>query len=138
MDNLNSNSNPQLNKLPKRSFPFLRWLGGGAIGCFSGLLLLGITLVLGPTLLNTIFIGQYFMFLQFLTFIFSSLYSEVLSSGSHFLMAGLVYSIVWGIIGALLGSGRKKQKIIGIVIAVIYIALGLLGLQLYGSIIFPN
>jgi hypothetical protein len=138
MDNLNSNSNPQPNKPPKRNFPVLRWLGGGAIGCFSGLLLLGITLVLGPTLLGTIFIGQYFMFLQFLTFIFSSLYSKVLSSGSHFLMAGLVYAIVWGIIGALLGSGRKKQMMIAIVITIIYVALGLLGLRLYGSIIFPT
>jgi hypothetical protein len=82
--------------------------------------------------------GQYLIFLQFFTFIFSSLYGQALSDGSHFLTAGLAYSIAWGIIGALLGSGRKKQEIVGIVFAIIYVALGILGLQLYGSIIFPT
>jgi hypothetical protein len=138
MDDLDANRKSQLNKRSNKNFPVLRWLGGGAIGCFSGLLLLGITLVLGPTLPGTLFVGQYFIFLQFFAFIFSSLYRQALSDGAHFLAAGLAYTITWGIIGALLGSGRKKQEIIGIVIAIIYVALGILGLQLYGSIIFPT
>ena len=137
MDGLDTNRNPQPNKLSKRSFPVLRWLGGGTIGCFGGLLLLGMTFTLGPTRLSTILIGQYLIFERFFDF-FWSLYRVTISSELFFLTSVLVYSIVWGIIGALLGSGRKKQEIIGVVLAIIYVALGLLGLQLYGSTIFPT
>jgi hypothetical protein len=137
MDNLNIDRNQRRNKQSKRRFPILRWLGGGAIGCFSSLLLLGITFGLGPTGLDMIMIGQYLIFERFFDFLWS-LYRVAISSELHFLTSVLIYSIVWGIIGALLGSGRKKQEIIGIVIAVLYVALGVLGLKLYGSIIFPT
>jgi hypothetical protein len=138
MDNLNIDNNPQQNKRSNRLSLFLRWLVGGVIGFVSGLLLLGISFALGPTLLGFIFVGQYLIFEQFFFFIFWSLYREAISNGLDFLTSVLVYSIVWGIIGALLGSGRKKQVIIGIVIVIIYVAVGLLGLQLYGSTMFPT
>jgi len=84
-----------------------------------------------------ILIGQYLIFEQFFEF-FWSLFGVAISSELHFLTSVLGYSIVWAIIGALLGSGEKKQMIIVIAIAVIYVGIGLLALRLYGSTIFPT
>src|SRR5690349_20111683 len=103
MDDLDTHSNPQPKKLSNRKLPVLRWLGGSAVGCFSGLLLLVITFALGPVPLGMILIGQYLMFEQFFEF-FWSLFGVAISSELHFLTSVLGYSIVWAIIGALLGS----------------------------------
>ena len=138
MYNQNIDKNSQSKKWQSWLIPSLRWLGGGVIGCVSGLLLLVITFALGPTLFGFIFIGQYLIFEQFFFFIYWSLYRDAISNGLDFLTSVLAYSIIWGIIGALLGSRRKNQVIIGIVIAIIYVAVGLLGLQLYGSTMFPT
>jgi hypothetical protein len=108
------------------------------MGCFSSLLLLGITYVVGPSPVSFIFLGQFLIFQELFFSIFWSLHREAITNGLDFLTSALVYSLVWGIIGALLGSGRKKQVILGIVIAIIYIAVGLLGLRLYGSTMFPT
>lgn len=137
MDGQDANTNPQPSNLSNKSLPVLRWLGGGAIGCFSGLLLLGITLALGPAPLGMILIGQFLFFEGFFDS-FLSLFRIAISSEVLFLTSVLVYSIVWGIIGALLGSGRKKQVMIGIVIPILYVAVGLFGLWLYGSTMFPT
>lgn len=139
MDNLNIDSNPQPKKQANWLVPSFRWFGGCVIGCVSGLLLLIIAFVIGPiALLGFIFLGQYLVFERFVFWVYSSLYGDVISYELNFLFSVVVYSVVWGIIGALFASGKKKYVILGTIMFIIYVALGLLAFKLLGSTMFPT
>ncbi len=139
MNNLNTDINPQPSKPSNWLALSLRWLGGGAIGCISGLLLLVITFALGPiALFGFIFLGQYLIFERFVFFVYSSLYGDAISYELNFLVSLFVYSMIWGVIGALFTSGRKKQIVLGAIIITIYVVVGLLAFKLFGSTMFPT
>lgn len=136
MNNL-TDSNPQPSRQAKH------WLRGGAVGCVSGLLLLLITYVTGPVaFIGFIFLGQYLLIQRFVLLVYSSLHGDYIANPLNFYVLSfivilLIYSTIWGIIGALFASGRKKQVIIAVILIVIYVIGGLLAFNIYGSTIFP-
>ena len=137
MDNL-TDSNARPSRQSKH------WLRGGAIGCIGGLLLLFITYAIGLIpFFGFIFLGQYLLIQRFVFLVYSSLYGDSISNGLNFYVLNIVvilfiYSTIWGVIGALFASKRKKQVIIATISIVIYVIVGLLAFNMYGSTIFPT
>jgi hypothetical protein len=125
MGNQNLLSNPQPNKLSNWPLP-LRWLLGGLAGFgISSLLYLNFLTDINiiPVLLKVPFIGQYYV-LNYL--IYSGLNSDKYSI--------IIPALIWGVIGALLTSGNKKQIDSGWTLLIFYV-IGGIGLYFLAALL---
>ena len=116
MDNQNLQNNPQPNKLSNWTLP-LRWLLGGLVGFgTSSLFYLDFSTSTNviPFLLKIPFVGQYYI-LNYL------IYSELNSSKYNIIIPALI----WGVIGALLTSGNRKQIDSGRTLLILYVIAGI-------------
>jgi hypothetical protein len=117
MNNLNLEPSLQPNKQLNWPVLFLRWLLGAlaAIGISSLIyldFLTGINII--PILLKLPFVGQYYI-LNYL--IYSGLNSSKYSI--------IIPALIWGVIGALLTSGNKKQIHSGRTLLILYVIGGI-------------
>jgi|GEM_PF-5429383 len=118
-------SNTDVNRQPKERLGwlilFLRWFVGGIVGYISSLFLLIITETVYPPLLGPIIAGQQELFYEI--FFYMS-FDNFRSSDFIYQASVFVYSTLWGLIGALLASGRKKQKRFGMILLLLYVVAG--------------
>ena len=130
------------NQSPKKSGALLfRWLLGGVVGGGCSLVAIGITLVKGPILFfGLICLGQYGLYRNIVPSLTKSFtYNDIVMQYLlHVILSLIMYSISWGIIGALLASGRKKQIIVGVVLLILYASIGYWSLITYGSRMMPT
>jgi hypothetical protein len=124
MDNQNIDSNPQPNKLPNWPVLFLRWLLGALAG-------IGLSSWIYFGLKNDAFTGPFLWVLEMLFILFIPfvghlyLFYSGATSFSHvndFFMTFPVLS--WGLVGAMLASGRKSQIKIGTILLILFVVVG--------------
>src|SRR5919106_1624960 len=124
MDNLNIDSNPQPNKLSKWPVLFLRWFLGGLAG-------IGISASIYFALITPTFRGPFFWLLEMLPILSAPfightyLFYPHTVSFPHINDLFVTFPVLfWGLIGALLASGRKSQTTTGIILLVLFIVVG--------------
>lgn len=122
MDNQIETSNPQRNKWRNRLILFLRWAGGWITGLVIGLFLYFVNEAINPPLIGPILAGQE-EFFEDLVFIL--LYDHFKSSDPIDLISLLLFSTIWGIAGALLFSGKKRQIRLGVILLILYSIIGM-------------
>ncbi len=123
MDNPGTASSPQPKKWPGWLVLFLRWLLGGIAGYLISYYLFIIS-ASGPLpVIGFLFLGQVELFNSLL---FKALYDNFIlfSPTSIYGTSIFLYSMLWGLIGALLASRRRKQIIAGVIFLVLYIIAG--------------
>jgi len=109
MDDRKTASNPQPNRWS--SWLFLRWFIGALAGYISSIFLFVISESVFPPLLEPAIAGQEELFDVLIYFILDI---SSISKSKTGLWPLFVYSTVWGLIGALLASGSRKQTKIGL------------------------
>ena len=118
MDHQNTPSNLQSNLEPGSRIPWLRLLGGAVLGFLISFILYILNEIVGLPLFGLVVHGQLEVF-EFLFFnaLYDGLRSTTLTDG----VALIVYSSVWAFIGALLMSGIRKQRKIGVILLILYV-----------------
>jgi len=121
MNTHNRATNSQSNK--RQSWPvlFLRWLGGAIVGYIIGFFLLIVSETANPPLLGAVIAGQEELFENVF---FHILYDNSSSIDLIYNVSLLVYSSIWGLIGALLTSGVKRQIKAGVILLISYVIVG--------------
>jgi hypothetical protein len=117
-------------------FPIsLRWLVGGIVGYIFGSYLNDHYYDL-PYLFPLFIIQQSWLEFYFVykhTFLNKYLSPEAISS-----LITFIHLMLFGLLGALLASGRKKQIKIGKILAVLYIVMGFLLIIIFLALSFPT
>lgn len=141
-NSINIIDNKSKNQSPKKSSGiFLRWLLGSIISGMGSLVAIGITFIKVPILIfGLIFLGQYEFCRKIVSSITKSFSYEdiILQYILNSIFSLILYSVSWGLIGALLASGRKKQIFGGVVLLILYAIIGYWSLITYGSRIIPT
>ncbi len=131
MDHLNANTNNQ----PKEqiSLLFLRWIVGGIVGFVCSFFLLITAETVYPPILGPIIAGQQELFYELIFYISFDHFGSV---DFIYNLSVFIYSTVWGLIGALIASGRKQQKRIGVILLVIYVVAGAVFMMIWTVLSF--
>jgi hypothetical protein len=114
---------------------FLRWLGGALLGYFVSFLLLILNETGSLPFLGLVISGQEELFE--LTF-FYALYDKLGSTDSTYNVALFVYASLWGLVGALLMSGRRKQIRLGVIFLILYVITGCLSYIILAMVMIPT
>jgi hypothetical protein len=135
MDNQNTGTSLQSNNGPGSLIQWLRLLGGA----FLGYLISFFLLVLNETgylpLLGLVISGQE----EFLELVFFyALYDKLHSTDLAYYAALFVYASLWALIGALVMSGRKKQRRIGVIFLILYVIGGCLSYSILAVVMMPT
>jgi len=139
MDNLNTIADPHSKIQKSWAILLLRWFLGSVAGSIGSSFLLASTFLMGPLpIVGIIVLGQYGLWNQIISSINFSLYDKIFLYVLNIIFSLLIYSILWGLIGALLASGRKKQIIIGMILMTLYVIAGVLSFSIYGSRMIPT
>jgi hypothetical protein len=124
MHNQNSTTDSKSQKWPSWLVLFLRWILGGLAG-------IGISSWFYFGLKNDIFTGAFLWVLETLSILFIPfgghlhLFYPGASSFSHVNDFFVTFPVLfWGLIGALLASGRKSQITTGIILLVLFMIVG--------------
>jgi hypothetical protein len=114
---------PLPQKQPVGLLVLLRWLLGGIAGYMMSLYVFFTVDTFHPPLLEPIIIGQveFFNNLFYNTSLDNVIFVPL---ASFYGISGFMYSLLWGLTGSLLASGRKKQISTGLVLLILYIVLG--------------
>ncbi|MDK1029586.1 MAG: hypothetical protein QGD88_09435 [Anaerolineae bacterium] len=124
LNKLKTGRDPQPKKWKNWLILFSRWLLGSVVGAIIGLALHFLKVIIYPPILGPIIQGQRALFDQLIFSIYYLLFNNYLSSDLRFYLSLIIYATLWGLIGALLLSGKKKQIKIGVVLLVIYLVVG--------------
>lgn len=115
-----------------------RWFIGGLVGYVGSFILFAVSSQGFLPLLSLIFVGQHELFNRIIFAIYSFLFNNFPSSDLKLNASLLIYSTLWGVIGALLLSGRKRQIKIGLLFLIIYIVVGFLSSVIFSFMLFPT
>jgi hypothetical protein len=123
MNNPDTAGTPPPKRQPVGLLLFLRWLLGGIAGYVAGVFLLILGYTGQPPLLGPIIVGQVEFFNNL--FYWTSLDTFIESPPITFFgTSGFACSLLWGITGSLLASGRKRQMTSGMIFLILYLLLG--------------
>ena len=114
---------------------FLRWLLGAIAGYIIGFILLIITERINPPLLEPIIAGQQELFEGLIFYMF---YDDAKSFDLILDVSLFVYCTIWGLIGALPASARKKQTKAGVILLILYIIVGFLSYVIWAIRMIPT
>lgn len=135
MSDQNSISDSQSKNWRMRLILFLRWLGGALLGYIISFLLLILNETGNLPLLGLVISGQEELFeLAF----FYALYGKLGSTDSTYNVALFVYASLWGLVGALLISGRRKQIRLGVIFLILYVITGCLSYIILAMVMIPT
>ena len=135
MNNYNNTTNSQSNERQSWLILIFRLLGGSIVGYISGFFLLILSETVHPPLLGPVIAGQEELFDNIFFYI---LYEN---SGSLDLIHNvslLVFLSFWGLIGALILSGRRKLVKIGKILLILYVITGCLSYLIWAFRMIPT
>ncbi|MDK1081685.1 MAG: hypothetical protein QGD88_09430, partial [Anaerolineae bacterium] len=123
MNKLNPGHDPQPKMWLSWLFLLVRWLFGGIVGYIGSFILILLALSNQGLLpiLGSILVGQFELFNRLIFSIYKFFFNNYPSSDLKLNLSLIFYATLWGLIGALLLSGKKKQIKIGVVLLVIYL-----------------
>lgn len=114
--------NPKPDKWQNWLILLSRWLGGGIAGLGIGLFLFILNETTYIPLFGAVIAGQIELLEDLLFILLSDLFG---ASDSIDLIALLLFGAIWGIAGALLFSGKKRQIGLGWILLVLFSIIGM-------------
>lgn len=123
MSKLNT-TQPLSTKMRNWLLLLVRWFIGGFVGYVGSFILFAVSSQGFLPLLGLIFVGQHELFNRIIFSIYFFLYNNFPSSDLKLNASLMIYSTLWGVIGALIASGRQKQKRFGVILLLLYVVIG--------------
>lgn len=130
MNSLNTAANPHLKSQKIRIILLLRWFLGGLVGFgISACIFLDFLndKNITPLLCAIPFIGQFYLFAYlYLSTLLNGYISQTIS---YYII--IFSATIWGLIGALLASGQRKQIFTGAILLILYLIVGILSYMVF-------